>query len=463
MAVQEIRPGTAPTREKLRGPVAVVGMDWNFALGNDLDQGWQNMVNGVNGIRRHELPGYPQVKSKIAGVAQYFDANRDLKGIIPSNEQPFVARSVQLILPPAQRALQQAGIIAEQQEQIGKGPRTRTVWKTDRKVVDPDEVTTIIATGMAGAADASVAGQKILDFIGQDGERKLPPSEFVFQALPGRAATVPSMAFDTRGGVAMIDAECAGGNYAIGEVRRRILNGEAYVGIAGGLESTLTPVGYALFDSLGALSDDNEIEWAPHALDVYNSGFAYAEGAGVMILEDVQHAQDRGANILGYLTGYGESGDAYHNSFPHPEGRGQERAMRKAIAVAGGLPTEGMIFWSGHLTGTGGDKYEARTVKRVARDMGVINRVLFSGSKPMTGHTLGFSGVLESIKAVKAIQEGIVPPIIKTKELDPEAEGLDVVVGESRKAEVTAAIVDSFGFGGGNAITVFESTATARV
>jgi 3-oxoacyl-(acyl-carrier-protein) synthase len=457
MAAVETRPGAAPTREKLRGAVAVVGMDWNFALGNDLQKGWEGMVNGVNGITRHELPGYPQIKSKIAGIAKDFDPERDLKGIIPSSDIPFVARSVQLILPPGQRALRQAGLLDERKEQIGKGPRTRTVWKINEDIVHPDDVATVVATGMAGAADASVAGQKMLD------SGKLPPAEFVFQALPGRAATVPSMAFDTRGGVAMIDAECAGGNYSIGEVRRRILNGEAYVGIAGGLESTLTPVGYALFDSLGALSDDNDVDWAPHALDVHNSGFAYAEGAAVMVLEDVEHARARGANILGYLTGYGESGDAFHVSFPHPEGRGQERAMRKAIAVAGGLPTEGTVFWSGHLTGTGGDKVETQTVKRVARDIGVLDRVVFSGSKPMTGHTLGASGLIESIKAVKAIQEGVVPPIIKTRELDPEAEGIDVVIGESRKAEVTAAVVDSFGFGGPNAITVFESTATAQI
>ena len=264
-----------------------------------------------------------------------------------------------------------------------------------------------------------------------------------------------SMEYNLRGPNMCIVTACATSNHNIGEAWRMIKFGDADAFIAGGSESTICPMGLAGFGNMKALSMRNEEpEKASRPFDVDRDGFVMGEGAGVVVIEELEHAQKRGARIYAELTGYGVSADAYHLTSPHPEGDGARRCMEMAIKHAGVEPEE-IDYVNAHGTSTGlGDICETKAIKRVFGDY-AKSGLIVSSTKSMTGHLLGAAGGVELAACVKAIGEGVVPPTINLDDAD-ELCDLDYVPHTARQLEVKRALTNSFGFGGHNASLIVE-------
>jgi 3-oxoacyl-[acyl-carrier-protein] synthase II len=241
---------------------------------------------------------------------------------------------------------------------------------------------------------------------------------------------------------------CATGTNAIGDSFRYLQSGMADVMITGGAEASITPLGLAGFTSLTALSGSDDITRASIPFDKERDGFVMGEGAGVLILETLEHAEKRGAKIYGEVVGYGSTCDAYHMTSPDPNGEGAARSMLQAIEEAG-IKVEEVSYINAHGTGTPyNDKFETIAIKKVFKDS--ANTIPVSSTKSMTGHLLGAAGAIEAIICVKALQEGYVPPTIGYKVKDEDCD-LDYVPNIGRKAEVNYTLSNSLGFGGHNA------------
>ena len=247
---------------------------------------------------------------------------------------------------------------------------------------------------------------------------------------------------------------CASGTTAIGEATEIIRRGDAKIMIAGGTEAAVTPSAVAGFSSMKALSTRNdEPTRASRPFDKEREGFVIGEGSGMLILERLDHALERGADIYAEVKGYGMSGDAYHMTQPAPEGEGAARAMQMAVDKAK-LETDEMDYINAHGTSTPlNDKFETAAIRKVFKDH--ADNILVSSTKSMTGHLLGAAGGIETIVAAMAIKNNIVPPTINYENSDPECD-LDYVPNEAREASISTAMTNSFGFGGQNACLVLQ-------
>jgi 3-oxoacyl-[acyl-carrier-protein] synthase II len=243
---------------------------------------------------------------------------------------------------------------------------------------------------------------------------------------------------------------CATGSHAIGEAYRLLQRGDADVMLAGGAEATITPLGLAGFAAMRALSTRNDApSRASRPFDAGRDGFVVAEGAGVLVLESLEHALARGAPIHAELVGYGMSGDAHHMTAPPEDGMGAQIAMRRALQDAR-LEPGSVDYINAHGTSTPlNDSVETRAIRRVFAEQ--AERLMVSSTKSMTGHALGAAGGLEAIFTALCVREGQVPPTINYEEPDPECD-LDYVPNEAREADVKVALSNSFGFGGTNAV-----------
>jgi 3-oxoacyl-[acyl-carrier-protein] synthase II len=248
---------------------------------------------------------------------------------------------------------------------------------------------------------------------------------------------------------------CATGTHSLGEAAHAIRRGDADVMVAGGSEAAITPFAYASFCSMKAMSTRNdEPSRASRPFDRNRDGFIMGEGAGILVLESLEHARDRGARIYCELAGYAATCDAYHITQPDPEGKGLSMAMRRAVASAG-IATESVDYINAHGTSTPyNDKYETLAIKNVfgshARAMPV------SSTKSMTGHLLGAAGGIESVICVKTIQQGVIAPTMNLEEPDPDCD-LDYVPNRAREKKVRTALSNNLGFGGQNASIVFRA------
>lgn len=396
-------------------------------VGNDLDTFWSNIVAGKSGITRISDPELADYSCKIAGEVKDFDPT-------PFFSNPKDARRsdrfAQLGMAASVMAMQDSGIDLDQ--------------------VNRDRFGCMVGSGIGGLVTLENQHQNLIE---------KSPSRVSPFTIPMMIANISSgmvsMEYDLRGPNMCIVTACATSNHNIGEAWRMIKYGDADAFLAGGSEATICPMGLAGFGNMKALSMRNdEPERASRPFDVDRDGFVMGEGAGVAVIEELEHAKARGARIYAELTGYGVSADAYHLTSPHPEGDGAARCMEMALKHSG-LSAEEVDYVNAHGTSTGlGDVCETKAIKRVFGDH-AKNGLIVSSTKSMTGHLLGAAGGVELAACVKAIGEGVIPPTINLENPDPECD-LDYVPNEAREVYVRRALTNSFGFGGHNASLLVE-------
>ncbi|MEO8207113.1 MAG: beta-ketoacyl-ACP synthase II [Chthoniobacterales bacterium] len=400
--------------------VVVTGMGIVAPNGLDAKTFWQNTVAGRSGIRRYTAFDSTDYTCKIAGEVVGFDPQvyfSDAKSIKRSD------RFMQFALAAAKMAMDDCGI--------------------DLESTDRDRFGVSIGTGIGGLESVERAARKLI----LQGPTRVSP--FAITGMMGNAAgALVSQEFNLSGPDICIVTACATGGNSIGEAWLNIKNGGTDIFLAGGCEATVTPLGVASFMAMKALSLRNDDpERASRPFDKNRDGFVMGEGAGVVVLEELEHAKKRGATIYCELSGYGCTADAYHMTHPHPEGKQVARAMRIAMEQAGVNPSD-IDYINAHATSTAvGDLCETRAIKLAMGDS--AKKVAISSTKSMTGHLLGGSGAVEMAICALAIRDGVVPPTINLDEPDTECD-LDYVPNTAREKKVRVAINNSFGFGGHN-------------
>ena len=404
--------------------VVVTGMGILSPVGIGLDENWDNIVNGRSGIgpvTRFDCSGYP---SRIAGEVKGFRPEDYMPQKLVKRLDPFV----QLGVAAASMAIEDAGL------ELSKH--------------DPHRCGVITGVGLGGLGTIEF----YRDVVVNRGPRRVSPF-FIPMAIPNMASGQISILFGAKGPNTVLCTACAAGTHAIGEAFKVIQRGDADCMITGGCESVITPLAFAGFSALKALSTRNdEPERASRPFDKDRDGFVIGEGAGIIILEELEHALSRGARIRAEVLGYGLTGDAYHMTAPPEDGEGAINCMKMAIGDAG-LTPEDIDYINAHGTSTQlNDAIETRAIKAVFGEG--AKTIPVSSTKSMTGHLLGGTGGIEAIYTIMAIETGIVPPTINLESTEPEMD-LDYVPNKARKVDVDAAMSNSFGFGGTNAVVIF--------
>jgi len=309
--------------------------------------------------------------------------------------------------------------------------------------VDLERLAILVGTGVGGLKTLEDECRKFVD----GGERAVSP-HFVPMMMPNAAAGAIAMELGAHGPGFSVSSACATGSHAIGEATRMLERGEADVVVAGGTEAAITPLCIAAFKGMGALSR----EGVSRPFDARRDGFVMGEGAGVIVMERREHAEGRGAEILGYVAGYGASNDAFHMTQPDKDGRGAEKAMRAALADAEVAPDE-VGYINAHGTSTPfNDRIETLAIHSVFNG----GSPPVSSTKSAIGHLLGAAGAVEAIATLEALRRGLLPPTLNFEQPDPECD-LDYVPDGPREAPgITVALSNSFGFGGQNACLVFR-------
>ena len=402
--------------------VVVTGYGLLTPVGNDVPTTWRALLDGVSG----------------AGPITAFDANEqfdvrfaaEVKGFVPEQfmerkEARRTDRFTQFALAAAHEAVAMAGL----QDSLGGA--------------DPDMVGVVIGSGIGGMATFEDQARTLVE----RGPKRISPF-FVPMFISDIAAGQVSMRYGARGPNYATVSACASSAHAVGDAFRIIQRGDADIMITGGTEATVTPLTIAGFANMKALSTRNESpETASRPFDGGRDGFVLGEGAGILVLEALEHAQSRGATILGEVVGFGQSADAHHLTAPAPEGAGAQIAMRRALADAGVTPTE-VAYINAHGTSTpANDLNETLAVKAVFGDH--ANNVVMGSTKSMTGHLLGAAGAVEAVVSLLVCAEGKIPPTINFSTPDPECD-LDYAHNRLVERDVEVAISNSFGFGGHN-------------
>lgn len=317
--------------------------------------------------------------------------------------------------------------------------------KLDMDSLDRDRTGVIVSSGIGGLQEM----QEQIIRLHEKGMKRIQPM-FVPKALSNMAAGNIALRIGAQGVCKSITTACASANDAIGEAFREIKFGLQDVVIAGGAEATINEIGIGGFNALTALSTTEDPKRSSIPFDKDRNGFVMGEGAGILVLESLEHAQKRGATILAEVVGYGNTCDAYHQTSPSPDGSGAAKAMRLAIAEAGITPAD-VDYVNAHGTSTpANEKGESQAIVAV-----VGKDVPVSSTKSFTGHLLGAAGGVEAIATIEAMRHGFIPMTAGTKALSEDIEA-NVVYGQGLKAEVTYALSNTFGFGGHNAVTAFK-------
>ena len=405
--------------------VVVTGIGLVTPIGLNSESTWNSLVEGRSGIDYISLFDAEGYESRIAGEVDEFDATTALG----RKEVKRLDRFSQFACVAAIEALEHANLNMEKE--------------------DADRVGVLIGSGVGGII--TIADQhKILL---QKGPKRVSPF-LVPMMLGDMASGQVSMMIGAKGPNFSTVSACATGADSIGEALEMIRRGRADVVIAGGTEAAVCEIGVAGFNSCMALSTRNEDpQGASRPFDSDRDGFVLGEGAGLLVLESLEHAEQRGANILAEMSGYGASSDAHHVTQPHPEGEGAARAMKWAIEDAGITPDK-VDYINAHGTSTPlNDKYETIAMKRMYGDHAY--KLAISSTKSMTGHLLGAAGGIEAAFTVLTIKNGIVPPTINIDNPDPDCD-LNYIPNTAKKQPVNVAMSNSLGFGGHNASLVFE-------
>lgn len=406
--------------------IVVTGMGCVSPVGNDVASAWESIQAGRSGIGPLTAFDPEKFSAKIAGEVRNLDLEAYLAPKDARKSDPFIhygmAASIQ--------AIADAGLEPnpDQAERYGLA----------------------IGAGIGGILTIEQTYQTYLD----SGPRRISPF-FVPGCIINMIAGHISIRYGYKGPNISIVTACTTATHNIGEAARMIAYGDADVMVAGGAEYGTTPTAYGGFTAARALSTRNdEPEKASRPWDVDRDGFVLSNGAGILVLEELEHARKRGARIYAELAGYGRSGDAHHITSPPEGGEGAARCMGSAIRDAG-LNHNQVDYINAHGTSTAaGDKAECDAIRGLFGDH--AEKLMISSTKSMTGHLLGAAGGIEAIFAVLALRDGIVPPTINLDQPDPACEGLDLVPHEARQSTIEVALSNSFGFGGTNGSLLFK-------
>ena len=405
--------------------VVVTGLGLVTPLGIGVEPSWTNLLAGRSGVRRITQFDASAFPTQIAGEVDGFDP----EAFIEPKEVKKVDRFIQFAIAAADMAMKDSGLQVDEQsaERIGVA----------------------VGAGMGGLPII----EKVHSVVTERGPRRISPF-FIPSVLINLASGHISIRFGVKGPNLAHVTACATGSHAIGDSFRIIERGDADVMITGGAESCITPLGVGGFNAMKALSTRNdEPEKASRPFDRDRDGFVMGEGAGVMVLESLDHARGRGARIYAEIIGYGLTADAYHITSPDPRGDGAARCIRMALKGAD-LPPEAVDYVNAHGTSTKyGDELETLAIKAVFKEH--ARRLVVSSTKSMTGHLLGAAGGIEGVFSVLAIRDGKIPPTINLDNPDPECD-LDYAPHTPRERDVTVSLSNSFGFGGTNACIVFR-------
>ncbi len=406
--------------------VVVTGAGVISPVGNTLDKFWESLKEGRPGTRLLKYFDTTEYSSKVAGTVQDFNP----EDYFSAKEVKRTDRFAHFALAASKMALVSSAV--------------------DLEKVDRDRFGVLIGSGVGGMA--TIEDQHLVYL--QKGPRRISPF-FVPMLIINMAAGVVAMTFGLKGPNTAVSTACATGSHSIGDAYRIIERDEADLILAGGSEAALTPVGFAGFCAMRALttSRSDQPERASRPFDRTRDGFVMGEGAGIVLLEELEHARARGADILGEIVGYGMSADAYHMTAPSPDGDGAARSMRAALRSARISP-ESVMYINAHGTSTPlNDKLETDAVKSVFGEH--ARKLWISSTKSHMGHLLGAAGGVEAIATLLTLRHGVVPPTINYEEPDPECD-LDYVPNVAREMNLDYAISNSFGFGGTNATLVFK-------
>jgi 3-oxoacyl-[acyl-carrier-protein] synthase II len=407
---------------KLR--VVITGIGMVTPLGNTTETTWRALLKGASGVRRISKFDASAFSCRIAGELKGFDPLAFMSPKEAHRADPFI----QYALAAALMAVEHSGLsIPDSAFRMG----------------------VLVGSGRGGVSTT----EQNMAALQTAGPKAVSPF-FTPMSLVNMASGFISMKLGAKGPCLDVSTACATGTHALGEAMKIIQRGDADVMIAGGSEAAITPLVLAGFSRAKALSLRNdEPEKASRPFDRGRDGFVLSEGAGVLVLEEREHAEKRGAGILAELAGYGLSSDAYHVTRPGPDGEGSARAMALALADAGANP-EDIGYLNAHGTSTvQNDRIETLAIKRAFNDH--ARKLAISSSKSMFGHMLGAAGAVEAAVTAIALSQGIIPPTTNLEHPDPECD-LDYVPNTPRKQRIKAALSNSLGFGGINAALVLK-------
>lgn len=405
--------------------VVITGMGCITPIGIGKNKFWDSLAKGVSGIGYITKFNTKDFSTKIAAEVKDFD----VEGYVDKREAKRMDRFTQFAVAASQMAVEDAEL--------------------DIKKIDAERFGVILGAGMGGMYTLEDQAKRLME----RGPRRVSPF-FVPMMIPNIASGQVSIALGAKGPNILIVTACASSTNAIGEAFRTIQYGDADIVITGGTEASITPLSVAGFCSMKALSTNNdEPEGASRPFDKNRDGFVMGEGAGILLIEELEHALGRGADIYAELVGYGRSSDAYHITTPAPGGEGAARAMACALKDAD-INYDVVDYINAHGSSTiYNDRFETEAIKKTFREHAY--KLSVSSTKSMTSHLLGAAGGVEAVVCVMAIVNGIIPPTINYETPDPECD-LDYVPNIAKKADIKYALSNSLGFGGHNAAVIFK-------
>lgn len=412
--------------DNIKKRVVVTGIGILSPIGCEIDDVNGSLINGKSGISNITHFDTNEYSSQIAGEVKNFDPHN----YIDKRESKKMDRFIQFAVAATSKAIKNAKLNIDDN--------------------NAERVGVVIGSGIGGLQTMETQHRNLLD----GGQRKVSPF-MVPMMIVNMAAGQISIIFGAKGPSYATVSACSSGAHAIGEAFESILRGDIDAAITGGSEAPITPLGVAGFCSLRALSTRNdEPEKASRPFDVDRDGFVMGEGAGILILEELNHAKQRNADILCEIIGYGSTSDAYHIVQPSANGEGAERCIRFAMKKSGISDMKSVTYINAHGTSTKfNDELETKAIKKVFGDYAYDMYV--SSTKSMTGHLLGAAGAIEAIFIVLAIKNKFIPPTINLDNPDPECD-LNYVANKSIDHEIDIALSNSFGFGGQNVTLAFK-------
>ena len=410
--------------------VVVTGMGVLCPLGLDTATTWEGLIAGKSGIDNITLFDPESCKTKFAGEVKGFEPT----SYVGRKEARHMDRFAQLSVAASLQAVEHSGI------QINSA--------------NQDNIGIVVGSGIGGLTTLFEQTKILLE----KGPDRVSPF-LAPMMISDMAAAQASIALGVKGPNLCTTSACSSGSDAIGMAYELIKQGGAQIVLAGGSEAIINQLGITAFNALNAISTrNNEPQLASRPFDTERDGFIISEGAGILVLENLAHAQERGANIQAELISYGASADAFHITQPLEDGGGAARAMQTALNKAGLSPTE-IDYINAHGTSTPlNDRMETRAIKTVFGDSAY--RIPISSTKSMTGHLIGAAGAVEAIICIMTIRSGVIPPTINLTHPDPDCD-LDYVPNTARHARVTTTLSSSFGFGGHNSVLIFRQYSEA--
>ena len=401
--------------------VVVTGMGIVSPLGCDVSEAYENAIAGMNAVETITSFDVADLKVKIGAPVRGFDALKHMSKRDARRQDLFSQYAVYASV----EAFNDSGLEGH---------------------ISPDDIGVLIGTGMGGMQTFA----KDLKTSFEKGYSKIPPM-FIPMIIPNMAAGNVAIALNAQNHCSTVTTACAAGTHAIGDAFRLIQYGEAKAMVAGGSEAGLSPYTLAGFNALTALSNNPDPKKASRPFDLERDGFVLGEGSGILILEEYEHAVNRGAKIYAEVVGYGSTCDAYH--ITAPSGVGAVKAIQKSLLDAG-LKASDVSYINAHGTSTPlNDKFETQAIKDVFGEDAY--NVSISSTKSMHGHALGGTGGIEAVLSIETIMNGVIPPTINLDNPDPECD-LDYTPNVSKKRNVSVAMSTSLGFGGHNAVLVFK-------